>query len=276
MRKIEDYVDKFGVITQKDGDGGDSIHKTLMYHLGCKWWAYPSGILNYWESLNKFVCWPHQYSFRRHPDSSKWYGHCDRLSRDQATPLVISLGEFGFKKILWVFMLKHILRLGFMTNTRRNWQYPTLKEHNEHNHWVDWNYDWKLPDFAGPEFWGYYIRALKLWPLYPLLVLFDFENLVNTIIKCWFYGKDPKNSDDQNHILSLLQSQRRLPTPISWLSRKVYVRYRPMAQQPKIDSNGCIEYRTYSGPQSALQYYFAEEHGGPPIDLVFKEIVEDM
>jgi len=285
MREIKDYIDKFNVITMKGGDGGDSIHKTMMYYLGLIWNAGyfetgfgggPTGMY-FGQHLFSFTGLSKEdyHRWRRHPDRSKWYGHPDRLSRDQATPLVIALGEYrrkGFcKKELWIFIFKHILRLGFMTNTRRNWQYPTLEEHNENNPWVTWNYSWKLPDFCGPEFFGLYVRGLNLWWLYPLLLLSDIENFVNTIIKCWFYGRNPKNSDDQNHILSLLQSQRHLPTPISWLSRIVYVRYRPMAKPPQNP-----EYQTISGPQSALRYYFAEENGGPPIDRVFKEIVEAM
>jgi len=154
--------------------------------------------------------------YRRSPDSD-WTGDFDRMSRDQSTPLVAAMGVLGLHKFLFFHLLAHILRLGFFTNIRRN---GATKE----NHGLPtpngkvFNYSIKLPDIAGPSFWGLYFRGFRFLGIicYPVLCLLDLELLVGAI--AWKYRK---GNDVLNYLVLTRYARYRLPTPISWLGFKL-------------------------------------------------------
>lgn len=222
------FFDKRKLIVQPtDGDGGDSCQRMGFYHAGLVMRAkkepmiihkYPYSRKEHYEyALIQLQHSSKKGIYCRHPDPEKWYSDFDRLSRDQATPMVIAMGLYGMKKRLFWFLLKHILRLGFFTNTKRNGIYKNEDEHTRKAPgWLKWDYSWKLPDIAGPEFWGFYIRGFRLFPLYPLLFVCDLGTLIGSLIR-----RFNDDVDVLNHVCASVYAQHIMPTPISWLVSKV-------------------------------------------------------
>lgn len=271
MRSWDQYWDEYQMIVQLDRDGGDSCQRMGMYYVGLKLLGIEKDFLGRKPSLGLI----HAIStlrcglgnFKRHPDKNKWYSDPDRMSRDQVTPIICALGLYGFKWILWDFLIAHILRLGFTTNTRRNHTYkPSDPRYTGPHH--KYSHKWKLPDFTGPEFWSSIFRGLDWWFMYPLFFLGDLENLVNTLIIVFHRAKDRTEADDLNHIISTKFSLEKYPTPIIKWSWKIYNKYRPLAKRPP------QSYSTKSGPQSALRYYFQIPRGGGPMDELWRPLVE--
>jgi len=221
------YVDVFDLIKGKNDDGGDSLQRFGTYYAVSKWlghfsdwrgWKLHKG---YARDIKQFMCGDGKY--KRHPSRINWYGDCDRMSRDQATPLVISLIVFGYKKMLREFLWAHIKRIGFFTNTRNNGatakNHKTLYKIKDDGGKIYWNYNWKVPDFSGPEFWGLYIRGLGLWWLYPVLLLSDLETLAGSIKR----DRQALGEDDDvlNHMIISYYIQTKYWTPFSWGVKKV-------------------------------------------------------
>ena len=214
---FDKYIDKYGCVIGHKEDPGDSLHRTCMLFLGFhwfvdKWYHLPSMTLaRFYHGNDLYI---------RHP-SPGWWSEPDRLSRDQATPLVISLSVFGYDGYLRGFFLSHLKRFGFMTNTRRNGATKELHGTDKYlGHPEDGQYDysWKLPDFIGPEFISVYIRAFNCWWLYPLLVICDVETLIGSLL--WRYSKKGQ-TDVLNHMIVCEYANRVLPTPTGWLAKKL-------------------------------------------------------
>lgn len=208
----QEYFDRYGLIVQRTTrDGGDTCQRMGMFYYALHVLGY-SRANEYGQVLKSLEVESNCYV--RHPDKFMWYSDKDRLSRDQATPLVITMGALGFKDRLVKFMIAHILRFGFMTNTRRNGIWRNRNEHLiKAPITKGWNYSWKVPDFCGPEFFGLYIRGLKLWYLYPILFLSDLETLAGSIIRRFNSDKDVLN-----HVMICHQAKTRYPTPFIWLA----------------------------------------------------------
>lgn len=232
----EQHTDSYKIIGQKDGDMGDGAQRVGMFHTGMQILGFGSKEYNdYLEAINNLEVSPG--IFVRHP--VQWNDIND-FSRDQQTPIVISMGfrqEFGpLRRIL----NKHLSRFGRYQNK----------------------------DLASPEHFGFYIRAFKFLPLYPLLFLGDMFMLLNTLIICLYKGRDKDNvGDDLNHILSLLQAKLSMPTPISFLARILYIACRP-------SNYGNEKYHEKSAIQGALTWYFRPESGAPPIHEIYRPIIE--
>lgn len=221
-----EHMDGHGLIGFKRSDGrfdfGDSCQRTMSYHLlmeahrrlHIKLEKYPHSDLFAWARAVDLFKAGGRYV--RHP-SPEWWSNPDNFSRDQATPLVITMALFGFKRRLAHFFRLHLKRcLLFMPNVRRNHQYKTraLQEDAIRRGVVDndWDYGWKMPDPTGPGFWSIYIRGFKRWFLYPLLQVFDLDYLINSIL----IDKNPKQFDISNHLNSLILAHFINPT---WASR---------------------------------------------------------
>ncbi len=149
-------------------------------------------------------------------------------------------------------------------------------------------------DVAFINDYGRFIRSFRLLPLYPLLLICDLPLIVNSLIICfwltrkpgairiylaskfsWFFwltNQYPPNaegvpqspycpdntSNDINFIGDLAQAKNIYPTPISYLSRKIYRYFRP------------------NGIPYALGSYFSLASGGNvEFALLWKPIVED-
>jgi len=214
---IDRFWDQWGTLDKLWAiDGGDSCQRVAMYYSLLaimpdeKKHKYPK---NTQADFNKVMALHHVDDgvFIRHPnakwDASDW----DRMSRDQFHPMIIAAGYWSKEHLKK--MTKGHLKRGFLftNNTRHNGS-------TKRNHGViegEWtrDYGWKMPDLTGPDSWGSFIRAWRLWFLWPFLWIFDLDMFIGSII--WRF----KDSDiAMNHSLSVLQAKDRLPTPLSWLS----------------------------------------------------------
>jgi hypothetical protein len=260
-RSINDvlaYEDKFGLITQKNGDGGDTcqregmfiffiellfinllISKTMYFKMKKR---FLTAVLPQLEVGNGI--------YRRHPDSTKWYSNPNNLSRDQQVSLVFSLGIFDEDKLRLLFE-RHKRRGGFYQNTRRNWG----KE------------GWKIPDFAGPSHWGQYIRSFKAKGWRWLLYFCDFFACIHAIsnaIRCIY---DTDHSDDLNFVTSQLQAKYIWPTfwtnIANWIYRTFTKNPGTFRKTPDLH-RGC----------AAFSWYFHRKFGGSPIDKLAHPLIK--
>lgn len=260
LEALGQCIDKFGLITQTaqdNWDGGDTAQREGMFAIAVrhlydldkiKLSEYLILRQRYWDSLNELECgWG---NYRRHIDPSMWYFDSNRMSRDQWTPNAIAVGMLDLydhrKRMFW----GHGKRLWlFTTNTRRNHTYPP----GHPKHAIDQDYSWKLPDLTLFSSWGYYIRSYKAYPAYPLLLLFDVDLLVGSLIWRWKFKNKPTDTDILNHCNGLIQAQKRMSTPLSWLARKIM----------NVDT-----------VLSKLEGYF--KFDGPRLDLVFKDFLKEI
>lgn len=242
-------TDELGRRIPKEGwvDGGDTLNRVGLYHCGlfyrremgaseAELAEYP---FNKEEDFDKALDMLESPTvsgwYIRHPDPDFWYSRPGVNSRDQDSPVVIGMGLMN-KKRLFRYFLQHMKRLFlFNGNTRRNGASP--KNHGNYERLqtppaLSWwqklvikykipiftlpegyrNYNWKMPDISGFEFFSYYIRATNIKILYPLLLILDLDMLVNAIIKK--YNK--KEYDIINHMNSCCLAYFRMPTPITW------------------------------------------------------------
>ena len=270
MRRFSDYWDKWGLLVQapfRNHDGGDSCSRTGTYY-------FLSGLLRpirfpmlrlQFRSFVRLIEAPmHRDHYMRHPDPSRWYGDIHRgweyFSRDQAVPLVLGMGLYKCYSELWGFTLEWLKRFMWMTNYRENGSDPR-KDRN------------RIPDFA-PQLLGCIIRSFYPYSLslYPLLLITDLELLFSALIKVLGQNHMRKmlNGDQQNYTLRLIQAQYFLPTPLSALARWIYASFTgALDKSPKNP-----RYTPANGVQSRLQYFYREEKGDPPLDIVFRPIVE--
>lgn len=177
-------TDKFGLIVQADGDGGDCAQREGMW-----FFVKPSSLeLN----LNNATIYLQPFSgvWIRHPK----YPDTKDCSRDQLDPIIMALGKNAQNMPI-------SLKDTFKAHIGRFFFYQ--------------NGDW--PMLTTP---GLYIRAFKAWYLYPILLALDIgflgaalENLMRS---------NPDDVDDNNNIMRMTQAAQVYPTPLSSLGRKLY------------------------------------------------------
>lgn len=265
-------IDVYDVITQnakEDWDGGDTIQREGM--LQCAMWYHrQAGRLSQieWEwmhvrylSVIDKLNYSNGWSLRRHPNTAKWYGDADRMSRDQLTSNICALG-FSDQATLKQLIVKHLLRLGlFTTNTHEN---GAVKGDGS----LTWSqriqyifglytsagpiYSWKLPDITDPSIWGAYVRGMNWKLLWPMLWLSDLVLLVTSLTTIYKTKQDPTFCDHLSFQMLMLQAHYQMPTWISKLAMWAY--------------------RKYSSPQAALDLYFDPSKNGPALNEVYREI----
>lgn len=226
------YYDSTNLIVQKDLDGGDSAQREGFVRIALALIPKIASTLMLRLNYDEVIWLLEPYGDGKWIRNPYRYNDSDDFSRDQATPNIIGMGFDGktaaLKRMFWA----QVHRDGFKFQ----------------------NGDW-----ASPQDFGHYIRALGWWPLYPVLLLGDTFMLLNSIIRCISGIKKDNVGDDLNHIASLVQAQKRMPTPISLIARKLYKWLRPR------------------GPQFALDWYFRAESGGnPEIAEIYKPIIKEM
>jgi hypothetical protein len=212
-------VDAHGLIVQANGDGGDTAQRTGMFYFVHRDPKAFSRALDLLEiEAGVFVRHPYQDGFRSNPS---------RFSRDQQRPLVIALGAYGMHDRLWRLFEAHLRRLGKYQNR----------------------------DYIGPVNVGEYIRAFKSKPLYPLLFVTDVGLIYSSLDIAVRSRFDPDDVDDNNHLMSLIQSQEVMDTPLSWLARKVYRHLRGK-------NLGNSELGESEPVQGAIAWYHRNQNGG--------------
>lgn len=256
LKAVQPNIDKFGIIAQIDGDGGDSIlaeadlvfcayieTAKLMTGDDSNRFAGVEVLVRFNTLVSQFIILDksHKPSYgllRRHPDLSRWYSHWDRGSRDQGHSIIAM--ALVAPEALDAYISNWLRRLFlFTTNTLGNGEAATQP---------------KLPDFTGPGFWAYAIRCRMLtgrsnW-LRPLLTVLDLSLVANSLIRVYWHGRDPGETDSRNHLKALGLSKLVGSTFLAKLARKLY-------------KNMPIKFpdRPGTGPEQEVDDYFKSNGG---------------
>jgi hypothetical protein len=215
------YRDKYGLIVQANGDGGDTAQRMGM-------WGFadvvennydPDAIAHLKATLQLEI---KPGVFVRHPFQKGFQWDPKEFSRDQQDALVMYLAERR-PESAWCAFKNQVKRFGRYQNK----------------------------DWANLATISVYIRALKLWWLWPLLFITDLHYIAGPLLAYPSQKRNPDDVDDINAILRMLQSTYRYPTLTAWIGRKLYVKIRP-------ENNGARMY-TVCG---ALFWYFRASAGG--------------
>lgn len=227
------YIDLCGVITQRNGDPGDTASRIGIYHY-LRQLQEPENATYLSESFEKmlieieiepgtYIRHPHMKQF----EEETYVYDPNEFSRDQTMPIIVALGEYPEQKQ----RLKDLIK-----QQKKRFLFKFQNK-----------------DFFGPLELSAYIRATKNKWLTPLLLLSDIGLLVNAIIR------DVKRDFDQNNtsddvVLSLLmiQAYNTHPTPLSWLARQLY---------------------RMSSPMHALESYFSYSSSAPPLAELYRPIM---
>lgn len=268
-------IDQYGMIIS-GSDGGDSCHRMytafirlrLQYLVGAIK-SVPAPFDNIADpAKTQLELEPHQDGiYIRNPDPEKWYSDPRNFSRDQMVPAMCyhTLMTNSIAKPLanqarryQARLLKACLkRYMFAQNTYPNW--IDVKDYNDKNK--------KTPDFLNFELWGIFARAFikTRWaPLaLPFIVLGDTFLIFSALFKCFapinedgtlkFRLPGPNDVDDDNMNNTLMITQYVFPTPLSWLARKIYKRFRPQ-------NNGNTQLGEKSSIMGALMWYHRNDN----------------
>lgn len=268
------YVDAYALISQRDGDGGDTLHREGMYAFG-KWMRlHEDGKTveiaeiperrNSRQIMNKFEVEPGIYV--RHPDPMRWSSDPNTTSRDQLVPVIAYCGAYGDYGRLGRLFKATLKRGLFAQNIFKIGD-------NDGQHW-------KVPDTMVGTL-GLFIRAGGWYtaPLYPLLLTTDmadlFATLLNLIPLHWeesnlkFRFTENRDVDDNNTIIGQLMAVKFKPTPISWLNRQIYAWTRSV-------NNGNTILGERNPVMGALSWYHRAEAGGnPEMAELYRPLIEE-
>jgi len=278
LELVNEFKDSNGLIRQKNGDSGDQCNRTGFLFF-CNALLFDTALphrVEFSKSLDKLSL--SDGTYRRSADPKHWGFSPKTSSRDQQLPIAMALGAWGMKSRLCQMFVKLLSRFGFYTNTRHNWQYETLVEQNEaiKSRIVDRTWEgkhWKLPDFALPHHINCYLRGFNWVVLWPVVLVCDTFLVVNSIVKV-IKSRDKNDNDDLQMICMMIQASIYLPTPLSWLAKRIYrLRLNPVydtwygRDKPRIPS------RVHPA-QACLISYFRPESHAPPLDKLCAPLVE--
>lgn len=219
--------DQYGLVVQTDGDGGDSGARTGLYYFLIKFLdpnndkqhAFYTALANCRASEN-----PDMYF--RNPVN---YNQPEDFSRDQTNPLLMAMGMYD------------------MDDKLIGWWKGLIKRFDRYQN----------ADYAGPQDWGMYIRARKLKHLAFLLPIFDISLIIGSIIRCIAGRKFDDVGDDINHTMLLMQAIKVYSTPVSYIARFIYSKFRPR------------------GVQYAWDWYFRPESYANPFNELARPILQE-
>jgi hypothetical protein len=198
------YRDHHGLITYLDGNGGDTCQMIAFYYYG----LFIHGecdLLHFILDFHKIM--PKSGIFIRHPDRAPGWDQPGQrdiarwndpavLSRDQLMPMVIALGIYGV-----TFHLNETLKnIKSRVYRSQNGDLILLA------HWA-----------------ACFIRAPRLKYMYPVLFLTDLFLVIGAIIDLVKARIKPQSGKGyKNAFMLISQAYEVMPTPISWLARKIY------------------------------------------------------
>lgn len=270
-RSFEKYFDENGILCTMPGyDSGDGSQKMGLYRFSryLKFKDNPEQLSRETAKFNQeceILESPKKNWYVRSPALGQpWWSNPRTFSRDQQRSLVMAMGAFGFTKRIIGLMWEHLKRFGFYQND------------------MEITGQKKLADIMGPDHLGEYLRALYmsglkfLIILWPLLILTDLWAILGLILQ-WRQYENPDDCDEDNLIMHLLQAKHALPTPISWLHRYIYIKYRPIAGF--LDENKTVPLSKaltrLNGPQSALAWKHRPPTA-PDFLSVYKEYLDEV
>ena len=166
VNKMAKYRDRFGLITQANGDGGDSCNRLAHYYAALAILNVPCDDINrhpldgFYISVQRLTARLPFGRYRRHADTSMWYGDMDNVTRDQMSPMIATMVLFGTTELLRAHVALRVKRAMLHFSTHDQIEGAA-------------GYRLKLPDLPSPTEFANIIRGLKLKLLYPLLSLLD-------------------------------------------------------------------------------------------------------
>lgn len=160
-------------------------------------------------------------------------------TRDQIGPAIIALGFLGEKNMVKVTWWQTLARFLFFPNVERD--YPGTKKSFLPIYWRKgdriheskwavrdgWKWEPDGPDLCGPNDIAMFLRAMDCKMAWPLVFFLDAFLCIGALVHCLVYARDKDNVDDMQFLLLLCQSKEVMPTPLSWLSRKLFIALRP-------------------------------------------------
>jgi hypothetical protein len=260
MILLTQYIDRYGLITKSDGEGGDTAQREGMYEISRILRNAPSreiqGKLPFKKVLQ--LLRNSQGLYRRHPDcphkamSSNPYS----MTSDNLDPLIIAMGmrDDCYRDITHI-KDKHSHRAYFYWNrydisgNKKPWYYPL---------------DWKL---TTP---GMYARALGQHGVidWAMILVHDVSVFFGTL---WRVIKSYVDSDDVGNDLNLLlrleQQKTFCNNPLAKLTNWIYRKFRANSGVPRL--NG------FKPAYTALWWYFRPSTGSFPMYIYWKPIIEE-
>jgi hypothetical protein len=223
-------LDKYGLIIQSDGDGGDTAQREGFYYftqkknwLFCDFVNYDHGtVFDYTLAIAQLEIKPGLWC--RHPN----YPDTKDFSRDQTDPNIICMGSMDRTPQLNRLLKNQVKRFFFY----QNGDLPMLLT------------------------FSLMIRAKKLTWLYPLLYIFDLGFMwcfIDALLKL----NKADDVDDNNCVMRFAQAIETMPTLWSFLGRKLYAAFRP-------ENNGTYHLNESNSVMAALAWYHRAESGGNP------------
>lgn len=267
------FIDAYAIISQQDGDAGDSLHREGMYAFGKKLVYNPetNSVFieenperqNPKEIIDKFEVEPGVYV--RHPDPSRWSANPYTTSRDQLVPVIAYCAAYADYPRLWRLFGAVAARGFFAQNFIENGPGKTQI---------------KMPDTMLAHL-GLFIRAGGDYtlPLYPLLLVTDTIHLIGTLISILpihisdggkdIRFKEMRDVDDNNKIIAHLMAAKFKPTPISWLDRQIYSLTRPM------NFGNTVMGETNPVMGALVWYHRLEAGGNPEIAELYRPLIQE-
>lgn len=248
--KYEDfYRDNFGIIVQRDGDDGDSLHRqaTLCFGLEAR------GDYRQTEVWRLFRLYQREGVWTR--GMTKWTDP-KTVSRDQLIPVLAMLGMGRYDSL--------------KETTIKGLKGPLLKAPNGDPFITHLSVI--IRSWAGVNLWWYLPTAL-------ILTFTDLFFLVGTLIKCFFPWRwndqqkkieraDMDKVDDWNDVIPLLQAARLFESPTSWLARQIYRTFRPRNYGHRLTDSWDRVY------QALLWYNRYSSGGNPALVEVYKPMLD--
>lgn len=204
-----------GLLCQLDKDEGDTLQRTSTYYLLTRYLLGETPGTSYRGRSpieagfsSDLAHLRHKDHYARSSDTTKWYGDMEYTSRDQLAIAMAACAACGIRSHLFKMFGFLVRNWGFHANIYRN-GIPKSEQTP------------KIPDVISPEEIAAVVRGLPKvygYLLYPFLLFLDLSMLFMVV-----WGRNFKPWDADNMLLShLVLADMKLPTPISWVAKKIY------------------------------------------------------
>lgn len=232
LMDILSYRRAAGVISQKDGNQGDSTQRTSLFYTILKYLGFPNDDLmrdidkGYLDDIAK-----HEVEsgiYRRSPDPFFWGYDPRNLSRDQLAMVRCSFIAFNQYGKMWATVWQQIKRLGFHQNFYRNGVDPELYS----NKFGLSENDMKLPDISSPLELSIIIRGMMpTWLLYVTIIPYILLNVFD-FFKLFDNQLSSMNNYDSDHlaVIGIITCNKKCPTIFSKLAWRFYDKERAKKQ----------------------------------------------
>jgi hypothetical protein len=285
----------FCVLQNKSTDGGDTPSRDgdLFFYIGIT--NDPNFIsyqFDFQKALNYIAIPNSPGNYYRYPPE---YANPTDFSRDQSMQLGLGMGAMKLAEPLKAMMLADLKR------------YSRTQNDDIIGPW-DWAMRFRCLYNCG------YKWIMLLW---PLIMLADIGLVANSLLISLLLGRTPNKlqqwlanklgmyylvqqypsssapnnpdawspygyncvSNDVLHVLNLIAAKKWLPTPISWLAKKLYLWLRPVyANIPYISIDGLIlrNCDVTNGATYSWDVYFSPVTGANPLNDLFRNELKDL